>query len=133
MTRQPAAPAMTTLVEVTLPDAPNGAVSVVVRLRVGALEEVTGGVRIEVLEAVRIEAVRIEEVTGGVRIEVLEAVRIEAVRIEAARIEEVTGGVRIEVLKAAQIEAVPIATASAADRCSRPGNRGCQSRRSPMT
>jgi hypothetical protein len=90
---------MTTLGEVTHPDAPNGAVSVVVRQRAGALEEVTGGVRIEVPEAVRIEAVRIE------------AVRIEAVRIEA----------------------VPIATASAADRCSRPGSRDCQSRRSPMT
>jgi hypothetical protein len=80
---------MTTLVEVTHPDAPNGAVSVVVRQRAGALEEVTGGVRIEVPEAVWIGAVR--------------------------------------------IEAVPIATASAADRCSRPGSRGCQSRRSPMT
>lgn|GEM_PF-4666738 len=57
MTSQFAAPVMTGLVVTIHPDAPNGAVGVVVRLRVGGLlragdlKEVTGGARIEVLEA----------------------------------------------------------------------------------
>jgi hypothetical protein len=72
MTRQTAAPAMTMLVEALHPDAPSVAVNVVVRPRVakavvdragtgrggktgvprvGCLEEVTGALRIEVLEA----------------------------------------------------------------------------------
>jgi hypothetical protein len=75
MTRQPAAPGMTTLVEAAHQDAPSEAVSVVVRFRaanvvvdraakdrggttgvppVGGLEEVIGAVRIEVLGAERI-------------------------------------------------------------------------------
>jgi hypothetical protein len=54
MTRRPAAPVMTDLVAAIHPDAPNAAVGVVVRLRAGGLKKVTGGVRIEVLEAARI-------------------------------------------------------------------------------
>jgi len=69
MTRLPAAPRMTTLGEAIHPDAPNGAVAAVVRLRVAGPGAVTGGVRGDrtVTWSAVLEAGQIARVSGAAR------------------------------------------------------------------